>query len=654
MKLVRSAILVSTLCVLASACAKSKQTPLTQIVVAITSDLAPVAELSRIEVKISKRDGSDVVSMRDFTLVVKNPKAGEQALPVTFAVTKGTQSSFLLVVTGYGPLGAGGAEEAIVEERYIATFQEHETRLLQVFLGRVCLNQLCGGTGVQVCYPADNGTVKAGECGQILSLGSGDLKQVDPSKLPNLAQLPMGVTVLDAGAGDAQGQGGDAAMDAGSADAGVGGTGGVGGLGGQGGSDSGGSGEAGSDCDRGGPTGCTEICGDGRLVGNEAKAGGCDDKNTMSGDGCSASCRVEAGYTCTGEPSTCSDIDECSEGTNDCSANAKCTNTPGSFTCACNAGYSGDGVNCTLPSCTGMTGTECQGGDCCASLPVSGGAFYQRYDGVTSGYTSEANPATISDFRLDKYDITVGRFRNFVTAWDGGWRPNDGAGKHAYLNGGSGLVATGGAYEPGWDAANWTSLLATTPSEWDANLACSSTFATWTSSSADHEERAITCITWYEAYAFCIWDGGFLPSAAEWNYAAAGGDEQRVYPWSSPPSSASIDCSHANYKGASGGMDYCTLPGVGGVTDVGAESPNGDGRYGQADLVGNVWQWDLDYSGSLSATCNDCTDLTPASQRIFVGGSFGYDASALVSSYRWAASPSLRGGDVGARCARAP
>ena len=39
------------------------------------------------------------------------------------------------------------------------------------------------------------------------------------------------------------------------------------------------------------------------------------------------------------------DIDECSS--NPCHANATCNNTMGSYVCACDPGYSGDGFNCT-------------------------------------------------------------------------------------------------------------------------------------------------------------------------------------------------------------------------------------------------------------------------------------------------------------------
>ena len=42
------------------------------------------------------------------------------------------------------------------------------------------------------------------------------------------------------------------------------------------------------------------------------------------------------------------DVDECADPTlNNCDADAACTNTVGSFICACNSGFSGDGTTCS-------------------------------------------------------------------------------------------------------------------------------------------------------------------------------------------------------------------------------------------------------------------------------------------------------------------
>src|SRR5687767_7701762 len=40
--------------------------------------------------------------------------------------------------------------------------------------------------------------------------------------------------------------------------------------------------------------------------------------------------------------------DECALGTDDCAADAVCTDTPDAFTCTCRVGYEGDGRTCTI------------------------------------------------------------------------------------------------------------------------------------------------------------------------------------------------------------------------------------------------------------------------------------------------------------------
>jgi len=165
-----------------------------------------------------------------------------------------------------------------------------------------------------------------------------------------------------------------------------------------------------------------------------------------------------------------------------------------------------------------MTDCGANSESCCTSLEVAGGTYYRTYANNGSGPTGEAGPATISTFSLDKYLVTVGRFRQFVSSWNAGWMPAAGSGKHTYLNSGNGLAATGGGYEPGWVATDDSNVAPT-----NLNLACHPPLDPGTNTAGAQENLPINCVNWYEAYAFCIWDGGFLPSAAEWEYAAAGG-----------------------------------------------------------------------------------------------------------------------------------
>src|SRR6185437_3887516 len=57
----------------------------------------------------------------------------------------------------------------------------------------------------------------------------------------------------------------------------------------------------------------------------------------------------------------------------------------------------------------------------------------------------------------------------------------------------------------------------------------------------------ITCINWFQAAAFCWWDGQKrLPTQVEWQYEATGRNRGRTYPWGDTPKP---DCAHATYVG---------------------------------------------------------------------------------------------------------
>jgi len=305
----------------------------------------------------------------------------------------------------------------------------------------------------------------------------------------------------------------------------------------------------------------------------------------------------------------------------------------------------------------GGSGTE----SCCTSLEVSGGTYYRTYMNDGSGATGEVGPATVSSFRLDKYDVTVGRFRQFVGAvlpLDGGvgWLPPPGSGKHTHLNGGLGLVNVGSdagaAYEPGWVDADDSNVAPT-----DANLACET--GTWTNSPGTQESLPIDCVNWYEAYAFCIWDGGFLPSDAEWLYAAVGGAQQREYPWgSTDPGSMSqyaiYDCLYPN------GGGLCT--GVANVAAVGTATM-GAGMWGQLDLVGDLEQWNIDSPDMFNYVepCVDCTYISGATARVTRGTGFGQpnafeNGNPVLQPFLVTGdeAPTTRDAQIGFRCARTP
>ena len=286
----------------------------------------------------------------------------------------------------------------------------------------------------------------------------------------------------------------------------------------------------------------------------------------------------------------------------------------------------------SVTSCTDrpVPCAHAQVGACRNSLVVPGGAFVRDFDGLD--YLDASYPATLSSFYLDKYEVTVGRFRSFLSSGNGTERhpPASGAGAHSRIVG------------SGWQSA-WNSKLATDTDVLKSRLKCASEYQSFTDTAGANENLPINCVDWYTAFAFCAWDGGRLPTEAEWNYTAAGGSEQRYYPWSDPHTSTSIDDSYASYCGGT-----CEL------LDVGSKSPKGDGKWGHADLGGNAWEWVLDVAaGEYPMPCHDCAALTAGAYRAFRSGSNDDIAGTLRSATRHIYYPEYRG-VVGVRCARNP
>lgn len=284
------------------------------------------------------------------------------------------------------------------------------------------------------------------------------------------------------------------------------------------------------------------------------------------------------------------------------------------------------------PSCSGDL--RCGSNDsCCRSLEVPAGQYLRSYDGVT--FTDDRNHANISAFLLDRFEVSLGRLRNFVAGYPEN-KPKPGDGKSPHI-----------AADSGWSA---TFALPETRADLIAALHCSDT--TWTDNATGDERLPATCANFYVAYAFCIWDGGRLPTEAEWNYAAAGGEQQRAYPWSSPPDSITIDAGYAVYDR----LPSMLPEPVGSRSASGSHPASGDGRWGHADLAGNLSEWVLDYylEDYPSSQCDDCLNAKGAGfvARVVRGGSYADPAEGLFVSLRSYIAPSAIGFGTGFRCAR--
>lgn len=125
------------------------------------------------------------------------------------------------------------------------------------------------------------------------------------------------------------------------------------------------------------------------------------------------SCACNSGYT--GSGIQCTSVPECTAGLHNCAATASCTDTPASFTCACNAGWVGSGITCANANECALQTHNCHSSATCTDLAGSFGcicaAGFELIDSTRCGDADECAQSTHNCSVNALCANTVGGFR---------------------------------------------------------------------------------------------------------------------------------------------------------------------------------------------------------------------------------------------------
>ena len=161
---------------------------------------------------------------------------------------------------------------------------------------------------------------------------------------------------------------------------------------------------------------------------------------------------------------------------------------------------------------------------------------------------------------------------------------------------------------------------------------------------SNRENHPINCVSWDNVNSFAEWVGARLPSEAEWEYAARGGDRDVKYPWGN----TKPNCSYADFYP----RKECNGEGTSPVCNT----PKGNSLDDLCDMGGNVGEWVQDkYHDNYNGAPNDrsaWTTNTNNSSRVLRGGGWLHDAYSLRVADRYGYSPTYQSYYSGGRLVR--